>query len=184
MATVMSSRSRPATSALVLAGAVLAVVLLSAHLGEAAAYYEKLGPYYQHDTVSRPNFTDIITVRGYSRTEGFGALSIFDDPITVTPDINSKTVGRVQGFQAVVALDESSVLMTQTVHLPGGTLTFTGQFSMLSKADSRLHCVGGTGEFEGVVHGFFETELYQINEYTIDAILKVTINYHKEEKYW
>ena len=103
MASVSSSPSRPATSVLARAGTVVLVVLLSADLGEAAAYYEKLGPFYQHDIVSRPNFTDIITVRGYTRTEGFGCLSVFDDPLTVTPDIKSETVGRVKGFQSMVS---------------------------------------------------------------------------------
>jgi len=124
-------------------------------------------------------------VRGYTRTEGFGCLSIFDDPLTVKPDIKSETVGRVKGFQSTVSLDEAHVMMIQTVHIPDrGTLTFVGQLSMFNKTNSRLHCIGGTGEFEGVHRGYYETELYQINEYTIDAILKATVYYHKEEKYW
>jgi hypothetical protein len=70
MANFVSSRSGPATFVLVLA-AMGMVMVLSAHVAEAGAYYEKFGPYFQHDIVSRPNFTDLIVTRGYTRSEGF-----------------------------------------------------------------------------------------------------------------
>jgi hypothetical protein len=77
-----------------------------------------------------------------------------------------------------VSLDEANALITQTLHLPGGTLTFIGQFSNKTKVN-RFHCIGGTGEFESVVHGIYELEVYQYNEITLDAILIATVYYYK-----
>ena len=64
------------------------------------------------------------------------------------------------------------------MHLHGGTLTFIGQFSVLTKT-SRFHCIGGTGEYQSVTDGVIELEAYSFDEVALDAILIVTIYYHK-----
>lgn len=63
--------------------------------------YESLGPYFFHDIVNGTNVTDVIVVGGRGGV-GFGALTVFDDPLTETPEINSTTVARSQGLQVVV----------------------------------------------------------------------------------
>lgn len=74
---------------------------------EAKSYYEQIGPYYQHDTIDGYNASDVVAFAGsdnYTKSgPKMGAITIFDDPITVSPDSNSTMVGRAQGIQVVVS---------------------------------------------------------------------------------
>lgn len=74
---------------------------------EAKSYYEQLGPYYQHDTIDGHTASDVVAFAGsdnYTKSgPKMGAVTIFDDPVTVSPDINSTLVGRAQGLQVVVS---------------------------------------------------------------------------------
>ncbi|GLT88346.1 hypothetical protein SLE2022_063760 [Rubroshorea leprosula] len=44
----------------------------------------------------------------------FGAVNIIDDPLTVTPNINSTLVGRAQGLYALSSQKEASLMMVMT----------------------------------------------------------------------
>jgi hypothetical protein len=63
--------------------------------------YKSLGPYFYHDIVNGTNVTDVIVVSGRGGA-GFGSLTVFNDPLTETPELNSTTVARSQGLQVVV----------------------------------------------------------------------------------
>ena len=63
--------------------------------------YKSLGPYFYHDYVNGTNVTDVIVVSGRGGS-GFGSLTVFNDPLTETPEFNSTTVARSQGLQVVV----------------------------------------------------------------------------------
>ena len=73
--------------------------------------YKSLGPYFYHDIVNGTNVTDLIVVGGRGGT-GFGTLTVFDDPLTDTPEINSTTVARSQGLQVVVRFSSALNFMT------------------------------------------------------------------------
>lgn len=88
---------------------MLFIVMWCATLQVTAAksYYEQIGPYYQHDTIDGWNASDVVIFAGSDNytTSGpkMGAVTVFDDPITVSPDTNSTMVGRAQGLQVVVS---------------------------------------------------------------------------------
>lgn len=74
---------------------------------EAKSYYEQIGPYYMHDTIDGWNASDVVIFAGSDNYTNsgpkMGAVTVFDDPITVLPDMNSTMVGRAQGLQVVVS---------------------------------------------------------------------------------
>lgn len=84
---------------------------------EAKSYYERIGPYYQHDTIDGWNASDVVIFGGsdnYTKSgPKMGAVTVFDDPITVSPDMNSTLVGRAQGIQVVVSTMRLWVTSTQ-----------------------------------------------------------------------
>jgi len=146
---------------------------------EAKSYYEYLGPYYQHDTIDGHTASDVVAFAGsdnYTKSgPKMGAVTIFDDPVTVSPDINSTMVGRAQGLQVVNSLDGRNSLISLTLILANGTMNFQGFFSAYTKTTGygRLHFLGGTGEFQSVTRGYFDMTDYQ------NTILNVTAAYHK-----
>lgn len=81
------------------------------------SYYETLGPYFHHENVTGPNPTAIVTLpRGKSEI-AFGAMIAFDDPLTMTPYINSTMVGRAEGLQVVVSLIFLLNLTTMCIYI-------------------------------------------------------------------
>lgn len=80
-----------------------------------------------------------------------------------------------------VSLDEQNTQITQTMQLPGGTLSFVGVFTVPTKTKTKsiFHCIGGTGEFQTVTEGTAEVEVYSFNQISLDTILTITVYYHK-----
>lgn len=64
------------------------------------------------------------------------------------------------------------------MHFSGGTLTFMGQFSVSTEI-SRLHCIGGTGDYEAVTQGYLEMRVHSFDHINLDAVLIITIYYPK-----
>ena len=77
------------------------------------------------------------------------------------------------------SLDGRNSLITLTLLLTNGTMSFHGAYTANTTTGgfARLHCLGGTGEFQSVTRGYFDWLDYK---YTI---LKVTVYYHKSKKY-
>lgn len=71
------------------------------------------------------------------------------------------------------SFDGQSSLITQTVVFPNGTLSFTGAF-IATLSSNRLHCLGGTGAFQTVTHGYIDLTVYKFGP-GLNAILNVTM---------
>ncbi|KAL4572885.1 hypothetical protein LXL04_019673 [Taraxacum kok-saghyz] len=110
--------------------------------------------FYLHDVFSGPTqsaypvFTSNITSTSISN---FGLGVIFDDLLTVEPDIGSMTIGRGQGLATSAAFEETRFLQVINFvftqgKLNGSTLQVLGT-NPLHNQVRELSIVGGTGFF-------------------------------------
>ncbi|PPD69684.1 hypothetical protein GOBAR_DD33437 [Gossypium barbadense] len=81
----------------------------------------------------------------------FGDVYVIDDPLTIEPDINSKTVGKAQGTYTVASQGELSLLMVTNFAFTegkynGSTLSVLGRNEVLSTV-REIPIVGGSGVF-------------------------------------
>lgn len=76
------------------------------------------------------------------------------------------------------SLDGRNSLISLTLILANGTMTFQGSFTAYTKSTGygRLHFLGGTGDFQSVIRGYFDMTDYQ------NTILNITAAYHKAKR--
>ena len=110
--------------------------------------------FYFHDTVSGKNPSAIRVAEAPDTKKSptlFGALVMVDDPLTETPDPNSKLVGRAQGMYGSSGQQELSFLMAMSFAFTDGTYSGSS-ISIFGKNPAlnlvrELPVVGGTGVF-------------------------------------
>ncbi|EFJ13313.1 hypothetical protein SELMODRAFT_122901 [Selaginella moellendorffii] len=105
----------------------------------------------------RLNVTDFILILGLTNigtgitpvSGPYGTMIVFDDPVTVTPDFNSKVIGSIRGTGSVCKLDGLSTCWAFTIRLTEGkykgTLTFSSEIDPTKKDVAPIS--GGTGDF-------------------------------------
>lgn len=137
---------------------------------------------YVHDfRVGSPNAT-VFTVANASITAtsptGFGGVRIVDDLVTAGPDIESATVGRVQGMTMSADLNEVAVIVN--LHFVftagkynGSTVSIGGRNAVLEAA-REIPVTGGTGAFR-LARGYAITSSYSSDAATNYAVLEYTI---------
>lgn len=137
--------------------------------------------FYVHDPRAGPNAT-LFNVANASITAtsptGFGRINVFDDKVTVGPDIGSEEVARSQGTTTSMDLNVSASSMNLNFFLTSGefkgsTVTVVGR-NQFSLPERELSVVGGTGGFRNargyaITRGYFNdpVENYSVLEYTI-----------------
>jgi hypothetical protein len=94
----------------------------------------------------------------------FGLVNIYDDPLTLGPELSSKIVGKAQGFYASASKDDFSLLMAMNFAFIEGeynesTITIMGRNSALNKV-REMPIVGGSGLFR-FARGYAQTSTYQ-----------------------
>ncbi|OWM62864.1 dirigent protein 22-like [Punica granatum] len=138
--------------------------------------------FYWHDIVSGKNPSSIEVIHSpivnSSLLLGFGLVHMFDNRLTISGDINSKLVGRAQGFYAQADLDELALLMTQNfVFLEGkyngSTITVLGRNSILNTV-RELPIVGGSGAFR-FARGYVQARTYNFDLNTLDATVEYNV---------
>ncbi|KAI9123575.1 hypothetical protein K1719_004875 [Acacia pycnantha] len=106
--------------------------------------------FYFHDIVSGNNPSAIRVVQpadSYKLTTLFGAVVMVDDPLTETPDPNSKLVGRAQGLYTSACQRELGLLMSMSFSFTdGSSISILGKNSALNPV-REMAVVGGTGKF-------------------------------------
>ncbi|XVF49905.1 hypothetical protein PTKIN_Ptkin04bG0053500 [Pterospermum kingtungense] len=135
--------------------------------------------FYMHDIVGGPKPT-AVRVAGRSNFTGqdpiaatFGSISVIDNPLTVTPNINSTLVGRAQGIYAMSSLEnEFSLLMTLTYAFTSGpyngsTFSVLGRNPVMKEV-REMPVVGGTGKFR-LARGYCLARTYSMNQ--MDAVI-------------
>ena len=136
--------------------------------------------FYMHDIVSGPNATAIRVAGRLSNYTGsdpvaamFGSVSVMDNPLTVTPELNSKLIGRAQGVYAMASQhEEFSLLMTLTYSFTRGrfkdsSLSVLGRNPIMSEV-REMPVVGGTGVFR-LARGYCFARTYSMDQ--MDAVI-------------
>ncbi|KAF7848115.1 hypothetical protein BT93_L2281 [Corymbia citriodora subsp. variegata] len=135
--------------------------------------------FYLHDTVTGQHPTAVAVAQAATTntsSTSFGVIMVIDDPLTVSPDLNSMLVGRAQGIYVLSSQSELSLAMTMNLVFTEGaykgstTLSVLGQNPIL-KNPRELTIVGGTGVFR-FARGYIRLRSHTINMTTKNAIVK------------
>ncbi|XP_039033695.1 dirigent protein 2-like [Hibiscus syriacus] len=135
--------------------------------------------FYFHDIVSGKNAT-AVRVAGTSSNNSslplFGDIYMIDDPLTINPDINSKTVGKAQGMYAYSSQTEMSLLMVLNFAFTEGK--YNGStLSVLARNEAfntvrEMPIVGGTGSFR-FARGYAQARTHSIT--LVHAIVEYNV---------
>ncbi|KAL1554409.1 dirigent protein 21-like [Salvia divinorum] len=137
--------------------------------------------FYVHDVRKGPNAT-LYNIANSSITAtsptGFGRINVFDDRVTVAPDIASEEVARAQGTTTSVDLQVSAASMNLNFFLKSGkfnrsTVTIVGR-NQCSDEERELPVAGSNGAFR-YARGYAITRSYSNDEATNYSVLEYTI---------
>ncbi|CAL5378209.1 unnamed protein product [Camellia sinensis] len=143
--------------------------------------------FYFHDIESGNSTTSIQIARAPNNnstsTAAFGGINIFDNAMTVGPNITSKLLGRAQGLFAASSLGPQSLLITMNLFFTegefnGSTLAIVGGDPILDQY-REMSVVGGSGEFR-LARGIATAKTVANNPATNTAVLEfhvVVIHY-------
>nr|DAD42144.1 TPA_asm: hypothetical protein HUJ06_000374 [Nelumbo nucifera] len=138
--------------------------------------------FYFHDILSGRNPTAIQIVKppAYksSLATGFGAVFVIDDPLTETPEVTSKLVGRAEGIYASTSKEELGLLMVLNYAFMegkynGSTLSILGRNTVFSTV-REMPVVGGTGLFR-FARGYAHAKTHRIDLKTGDAVVEYNV---------
>ncbi|KAL4376110.1 hypothetical protein GQ457_02G041000 [Hibiscus cannabinus] len=164
MAELLLKHSSNAAALLLL----LLLTVLSLATVESSSFSENLSPstlglnkaeklshlhFYFHDIVAGKNATAVRVAQANTTTatSPFGVVVVFDDPLTVGPDMGSKHVGQAQGIYAFASQTDASLLVAYNFAFTegeynGSSLTVLGRNAVAS-AVREMPVVGGSGTF-------------------------------------
>jgi hypothetical protein len=138
--------------------------------------------FYWHDILSGKNPTAITIVppplKFINTTTSFGSINMFDDPLTLGPQLSSKLVGKAQGFYASASQDDFGFLMAMNFAFIEGkynesTITILGRNSGINKA-REMPIVGGSGLFR-FARGYAKATTHWFDLKTGDAIVEYNV---------
>lgn len=137
--------------------------------------------FYFHDILSGPNPTAVRVAQAdvTSRSPtGFGATVMIDDPLTESPERESKPVGRAQGIYAIASQTEAALLMVLNFAFTegkynGSTLSVLGRNSVFSSV-RELPVVGGSGVFR-FARGYAQAQTHTMDLKTGDACVEYNV---------
>ncbi|CAA7028247.1 unnamed protein product [Microthlaspi erraticum] len=109
---------------------------------------------YWHDILDGKDPTSVLIMNppaNYTGATGFGTTRMIDNPLTMTPKLSSKMVGRAQGFYAAASKEEVGLLMAMNFAIldgkyNGSTITVFGRNSVFDKV-REMPVIGGSGLF-------------------------------------
>ncbi|XP_058082135.1 dirigent protein 22-like [Magnolia sinica] len=135
--------------------------------------------FYFHEVIDGPNRTAVQVAAGPSTNTsvtGFGAVTMFDNPLTNGPDPMSKMVGRAQGMYAASSQQGLGFLMAMNFvfvegKYKGSTLSVLGRNAVFFKV-REMPVVGGSGLFR-FARGYALGKTYKIDR--IRAILEYNV---------
>ncbi|KAL5707719.1 Dirigent protein 20 [Ranunculus cassubicifolius] len=133
---------------------------------------------YWHDVVAGPKPTAVNVVKPVNTTNGFGAVSMIDDALTMGPKLTSKLVGRAQGFYALASQTDLGLLMAMNFVLTegkynGSTISILGRNSVLLKV-REMPIIGGSGLFR-FARGYVEARTIWFDLKSGDATVEYNV---------
>ncbi|KAJ4844703.1 hypothetical protein Tsubulata_024278 [Turnera subulata] len=129
--------------------------------------------FYFHDIVAGPRPTAVRVAEPTAANSSlslFGAVTVMDNPLTITPKLRSKLVGRAQGIYASDSQNEPSLLMVFNLvftagKFNGSSLSILGRNAVFSSV-REMPIVGGSGVFR-FARGYAEARTYSFDPYAI-----------------
>ena len=122
---------------------------------------------YWHDLVSGSNATSITVIKAVNNTTPyFGMVNIIDNPLTVGPNLSSKTVGKAQGLYASTGQEDVEILMVMNFAFTdgkynGSTFTVLGRNNVNAKV-REMPIIGGSGLFR-FARGYVLATTYELS---------------------
>ncbi|GAA0179769.1 transporter [Lithospermum erythrorhizon] len=137
--------------------------------------------FYFHDIVSGKNPTAVqvaeASITNKSQT-GFGSVVMIDDPLTVSPDVGSKIVGRAQGIYASASIHDLGLLMAMNLvfvegKYNGSALSVLGRNAAMDSV-REMPIVGGSGLFR-FARGYAQAKTHAFDYKTGDAVVEYDV---------
>ncbi|XP_021286831.1 dirigent protein 23-like [Herrania umbratica] len=137
--------------------------------------------FYFHDTVSGKNPSAIRVAKAPDTEKSptlFGAILMADDPLTESPDPNSKLLGRAQGLYGSAGQTELGLIMAMSFcftdgKYDGSSISILGKNSALTPV-REMPVVGGTGLFR-LARGYAIAKTHWLDITTGDAIVSYNV---------
>nr|DAD42145.1 TPA_asm: hypothetical protein HUJ06_000375 [Nelumbo nucifera] len=137
--------------------------------------------FYFHDIVSGRNPTAVRVAEAPITNKSatfFGAVVVMDDPLTETPELTSKAVGRAQGIYSATSQSELSFLLAFNFVFSegkynGSTLSVLGREPVGPKV-RELPVIGGSGIFR-FARGYALVKTQALDLKTGDAVLEYDV---------
>ncbi|XP_052181395.1 dirigent protein 22-like [Diospyros lotus] len=134
--------------------------------------------FYIHNILSgeQPTAVKVVLPKSSGNFD-FGLIEMFDDPMTLGPELDSTTIGQLQGSFSSAGIKEMSLVNTFILNFKGGeyhgsTLILLGRNGPYYPF-RELSVVGGTGVFR-LARGIATVNTYRIDNVTADG----TAEYH------
>ncbi|KAJ1419279.1 Dirigent protein [Sesbania bispinosa] len=137
--------------------------------------------FYWHDILSGRNPTSVAVVPPplkLNSTTAFGLVNMIDNPLTLGPTLNSKLVGRAQGFYASASQSEIDLLMAMNFAFidgkyNGSTITILGRNPVFHKV-REMPVIGGSGLFR-FARGYGEARTHWFDYKSGDAVIEYNV---------
>lgn len=137
--------------------------------------------FYFHDIVTARHPTAVKVASGPTTNttlSGFGVVMMMDDPLTMSPEPESKIIGRAQGIYASADLKELAFLMVLNYcfiegKYNGSTLSILGRNAALTEM-REMPIVGGTGLFR-FARGYAQAKTYSVDFKTGNAVVEYNV---------
>ncbi|PON93545.1 Disease resistance response protein [Trema orientale] len=136
--------------------------------------------FYWHDVYSGKNPTALAIVQppANSSKNGFGFVSMIDDPLTEGPELSSKLLGKAQGFYGLASQDEAALLMAMNFYFVqgkynGSTITILGRNQVFHKV-REMPVIGGSGLFR-FARGYVHASTHKYDPSNGDAVVEYNV---------
>ncbi|PON65172.1 Disease resistance response protein [Parasponia andersonii] len=136
--------------------------------------------FYWHDIYSGKNPTALAIVQppANSSKNGFGFVSMIDDPLTEGPELSSKLLGKAQGFYGLASQDEAALLMAMNFYFVqgkynGSTITILGRNQVFHKV-REMPVISGSGLFR-FARGYVHASTHKYDPSNGDAVVEYNV---------
>ncbi|XP_061375848.1 dirigent protein 22-like [Gastrolobium bilobum] len=137
--------------------------------------------FYWQDIVVGNNVTSVAIVPPlpkYNPVNAFGLVRIFDNALTLGPELSSKLVGRAEGFYASTSPTQLDFLVVMSFALfegryNGSSITIAGR-DVVSNTVREMPVIGGSGVFRFST-GYAEARTHFFDPKTDNAVLEFNV---------
>ena len=137
--------------------------------------------FYWHEIFSGSNPSSVRIIPPqpkYSTTTTFGSVGVFDNVLTLGPELYSKVVGSAEGLYSSTSQKEFALLVITNFVLTegkynGSTITFVGRSPIAQKV-REMPVVGGSGVFR-FARGFVESRTLSFDPQTRNNTIEYNV---------